>query len=100
MWKLLRGVSGEEMYNYLEREKILPEEQKVCKRGSRRINNQVLMAKMVSKDCKKRHTNLFMASIDYRKAYYFVSYSWINKCIALFGIAENLRTLLQKSMQQ
>ena len=100
MWKLLRGVSGEEMYNYLEREKILPEEQKVCKRGSRRINNQVLMAKMVSKDCKKRHTNLLMASIDYRKAYYFVSYSWINKCMALFGIAENLRTLLQKSMQQ
>ena len=34
MWKLLTGVITEEMYNYLEREKILPEEQKVCKRGS------------------------------------------------------------------
>ena len=26
MWKLLTGVIAEEMYNYLEREKILPEE--------------------------------------------------------------------------
>ena len=40
MWKLLTGVIAEEMYNYLEREKILPEEQKGCRRGSRvqRIN--------------------------------------------------------------
>ena len=35
MWKLLTGVIAEEMSNYLEQEKILPEEQKECKRGSR-----------------------------------------------------------------
>ena len=28
MWKLLTGVIAEEMYNYLEREKVLPEETK------------------------------------------------------------------------
>ena len=33
MWKLLTGVIAEEMYNYLEREKILPKEKKGCKRG-------------------------------------------------------------------
>ena len=26
--------------------------------------------------------------------------SWINECMEMFGIAENLRTILQKSMQQ
>ena len=35
MWKLLTGVIAEEMYNYLEREKIIPEDQKGCRRGSR-----------------------------------------------------------------
>ena len=35
MWKLLTGMIAEETYNYLEREKLLPEEQKGCKRGSR-----------------------------------------------------------------
>ena len=31
MWKLLTKVSAEEMYDYLEREKLLPEEQNVCR---------------------------------------------------------------------
>ena len=68
MWKLLTGVIAEEMYNYLEREKILPEEQKGCRRGSRGTKDQLLIDKMVLKDCRKRHTNLSMAWIDYRKA--------------------------------
>ena len=100
MWKLLTGVIAEEMYNYLEREKILPEEQKGCRRGSRGTKDQLLIDKTVLKNCRKRHTNLSMAWIDYRKAYDLVPHSWVNECMEMFGIAENLRTFLQKSMQQ
>ena len=50
MWKLLTGVIAEEMYNYLEQEKILPEEQKGCKRGSRRTKYQLLIDKTVLKN--------------------------------------------------
>ena len=41
-----------------------------------------------------------MAWIDYRKAYDLVPHSWVNESMEMFGIAENLRTFLQKSMQQ
>ena len=61
MWKLVTGVIAQEMYNYLERENIFPEEQKDCKRGSRGANNQLLIDKTVLKDCKKRKTNLSLA---------------------------------------
>ena len=61
MRKLLTGVIAEEIYNYLEQEKILPEEQKGCKRGSRRTKDQLLIDNTVLKDCKKRHTNLSIA---------------------------------------
>ena len=61
-------------------------------------NNYWLMT--VLTDCKKRHTNLSMAWIDYRKAYDLVPQSWVNECMEMFEIAENLRTFLQKSMQQ
>ena len=44
MWKLLTGVIAEEMYRCLEREKILPEEQKGCKRGRK---DQLLIDKTV-----------------------------------------------------
>ena len=37
------GVIAEEMYNYLEREKFLPEEQKGCKRGSRGTKDELLI---------------------------------------------------------
>ena len=100
MRRLLTRVIAEEMYNYLEREKSLPEEQKGCKRGSRGTKDQLLIDKTVLKDCKKRHTNLSMAWIDYRKAYDLVPHNLVNECMEIFGIAENLRTFLQKSMQQ
>ena len=43
------------MYNYLEREKILPKQQKGCKIGSRGTKDQLLIDKTALKDCKKRH---------------------------------------------
>ena len=56
-----------------------------------------MIGKVVLKDYKKRHTNL---SIDYRKAYDVVPHTWINECMEMFEIVENLRKFLQKSMQQ
>ena len=53
------------MYDYHEQEKLLPEEQKGCRRGSRGTKDQLLINKTVLKDWKKRDTNLFMAWIDY-----------------------------------
>ena len=100
MWKLLTGVIAEKMYNYLEQEKILPEEQKGCRRGSRGTKGQLLLDKTVLKDCRERHTNLSMAWINYRKTYDLVPHTWVNEYMEMSGIAENLRTFLQKSMQQ
>ena len=87
---------AEEIYNYLERKKILPEEQKGCKRGSRGTKDQLSIDKTVLKDYKKRHTNLSMAWIDYRKAYDLVPHSWVNECMKMFGIAIwNFKLFLQ-----
>ena len=41
-----------------------------------------------------------MAWVNYRKAYELIPHSWVIECMEMFGIAENLRTFLQKSMQQ
>ena len=98
--KHLTGLIAEEMYNSLEREKILPEEQKEFKRGSRGTKDQLLIDKIVLKDCKKRRTNLSMAWIGHRKAYDLVLHRWVNECMEMFGITENLRMFLQKSLQQ
>ena len=100
MWKLLTGVIAEDMYTYLEKENLVPNEQKGCKRNSRGTKDQLLIDKTVLKDCRKRYTNLAMAWIDYKKAYDLVPHSRIKECLELMGIAENVRELLEKSMKQ
>ena len=96
--KLLTGIIAEEMYTYLERENLLPEEQKGCKRGSRGTKDQLLIDKTVMRDCKKRHTNLAMSWIDYKEAYDFVPHSWICECMEMFRVAENVSTYLERSV--
>ena len=100
MWKLLTGVIAEDMYTYLEKENLLPNEQTGCKHNSRGMKNQLLIDETVLKDCRKRNTNRAMAWIDYKKAYDLVPHSWIKECLELMGIAENVRELLEKSMKQ
>ena len=100
MWKLLTGVIAEDMYDYLEQGKLLSEEQKGCRQGSRGIKDQLLIDNTVLKDCNKRHTNLSMTWKDYKKAYDFVLHSLINECMELFGTEENVRNFLEKSMEQ
>ena len=39
MWKLLIGVIAGEIYDHLEQEKLLPEKEKGCRRGSCGTNN-------------------------------------------------------------
>ena len=41
-----------------------------------------------------------MAWIDYEKACNFVPHNWINECMELFGIADNVKNSLEKSVEQ
>ena len=103
LWKLMTGILAESMYGFLESSNILPNEQKGCKResrGSRGAKDQLLIDKMVLKDCKRRHTNVVMAWIDYRKAYDMVPHSWIIEFLEIFDIARNVEQFIRRSMAQ
>ena len=41
-----------------------------------------------------------MSWIDYRKAYDLVPHSWIKECMEMFGIADNVRHFLGRSMRK
>ena len=88
------------MYQHLDENGILPEEQKGCKRGSRGTKDQLLIDKCVLRDCKKRLTNLSMAWIDYRKAFDMVPHSWILECLGFFGCALNVCKFIETSMSK
>ena len=63
----MTGMLAEKMQSHLERENVLPSEQKRCRKGSRGTKDQLLIDKTLLRHCKKRHTNLAMPWIDYKK---------------------------------
>ena len=99
MWKLLTGMIAEDMYTHLEGRGVLPEEQKGCKKGSRGTNDLLYIDQQILREVKRRKKNLATAWIDYKKAYDNVPHSWIQECLRLFGIADNVVSLLDQSMK-
>ena len=75
MWKLMTSILANNMYVYLGETSLLPSEQKGCGRKSRGTKDQLLIDQMILRDCKRRHTNLAMAWLDYRKANDMVPHS-------------------------
>ena len=84
----------------MENENLLPEKQEGCKRKSRGTKDQLLIDKTILKDCRKRRTNLAMASIDYRKAYDSVPHRWILDCLGMLGIADNVRSFFGEKHEE
>ena len=99
MWKLFTGVIANQIYSHLDQEKLLPEEQKGCRKGSRGTNDLFYIDRAVIKKVKPRNKNLAMAWIDYKKTYYMVPHSWNIECLDLLGLAENIKSLLVNSME-
>ena len=60
MWKLMIRIIANSVYEYLQVYKLIPVEQKGCRRNIRGTEDQLVIDKMVLNDCKKRHTNLGM----------------------------------------
>ena len=83
---MLTGITGESVF--LESEKVLSEEQQVCRKNSRGANGQLMIDKMVMMNCKRRLTDLCVAWIDYKKAYGMVPHSWTLTCLRIFLLIE------------
>ena len=68
-----------------------------CRRKSRGTKDQQLMDQMILRDCKKRR-KFCHGMVELSKAYDMVPHLWILECMELFGIAENVRKLVESSM--
>ena len=100
IWKLLTSVIADQIYAHLDQEKLLPKEQKACRKGSRRTNDLLYIDRAVIKEVNSKNKNLTKAWIDYKKAYDVVPHSWITECLDLFRVAENIKSLLVNSMEK
>ena len=98
MWKLITGIISQTMYKFLDENEILPVEQKGCRRRNRGTKDQLLIDKAILADCKRKHKNLAMAWVDYKKAYDMVPHSWMIEYLKLTQMAENIINFVDRSM--
>lgn len=82
----------------MERNGRLTDEQKGCRKESRRSKNQLLVYKAIVTNCRGMLTNLSLVWIDYKRAHDMVRHSWILKCLEMVGAAKNMISIISDSM--
>ena len=87
------------IYGFLDKNLLLSQEQKGCRRKSRGTNDLLFIDKMIIEEVKMRKQNRSLAWIDYKKAYDVVSYLWIIGCFEAVGVNEKIKRLVTESMK-
>ena len=64
----------------------------------RGTKDQLLIDKTILSDYRKRHTNLGVAWIDHKKAYYMIPHSWILESLELVQVSDNIVEFVKRSM--
>ena len=91
------SVLVDEIYDYLEKKMLLPEEKKGCERKCKGTGNLLFIDKMMLWEVRMRKKNLAVAWIDYKKAYDMVPHSWIVECLGMVGVSEQIQLFLSES---
>ena len=94
----MTGTITESIYNFLDVNDKLPVEQKGCEKKRRGTKDQLLIDKTVLRDCRKRHTNLGMAWIDYEKVYDMDTHSSILESLEFVQVSDNILEFVKRSM--
>ena len=95
----LECIKSEKLKNRDTRARLF-EKYKVKRKGMLTVTkDQLLIDKAIIKNCKRPNVGLSMGWIDYKKAFHIIPHSWISRCLEIFGIAENIKSLIGDSMK-
>jgi hypothetical protein len=98
IYKLITSIISRHMQKCMDDENLLPKEQKRGCSGTKGCKDQLLLAKAILQECKRKKKNLSVAWIDYQKAFDRVPHSWIIKSLELTGINNKVIAFAEKVM--
>lgn len=98
IYKILTAVVADKIYHHLDDNKLLDEEQKGCRKGSRGCKEQLLVDSVVMSSAKRDKRSLYSAYIDYQKAYDSVPHSWLAEILELYKIEGHIIDFLRHAM--
>ena len=99
MRKILTAQIRDETYYSLTSRRLLPEEQKRCRKGSRGTGELFHIAQHILNESKTRRKNLAMAWIDYKKPYDMIQQSWIIHNLKIYKIPDEVINFIKKTVK-
>ncbi|XP_074000237.1 uncharacterized protein [Rhodnius prolixus] len=98
LYKLLTTCIAKRVHDYVDGENIIADVQKGCARGSYGCKELLIIDTVATEQAKRQKRNLYMAYIDYRKAYDSVPHTWLTDILKLYGVATNVIRFLNVAM--
>ena len=96
----MTGILVDEIYDYLEKKMLLPEEQKGWRGKFKRTDDLLFIGKMILREVPMRKEKLAVVLIDYKKAYDMVPHSWIVEYLDMVGVSEQIKHFLPEIIEE
>ncbi len=100
MYKILTAVISEEISEHCNKNNIITDYQRGCKKGARGCQDHLLLNRYILEDASKNNKNLSMAWIDYQKAFDSIPHKWLLKTLKLYKIPPKLIDIIEKLMKK
>ena len=94
LWKLLSGILTDKLYEHLENQNLLSEEQNGFTQRSHCTKDQLLIDKGVIKNCKSRKNQYI-----FEYGPFMIPHSWMTKSLELVRTSKNIVNLLRETMK-
>ncbi|CAK1582479.1 unnamed protein product [Parnassius mnemosyne] len=98
LYKIITSCISELIYQHIDTNNILAEQQKGCRKFSQGCKEQLIIDSVILQKVQKSKTDLFSMYIDYKKAYDSVPHSWLVKVLEIYKIHPTIVTFLKVMM--
>ncbi|XP_044748928.1 uncharacterized protein LOC123309723 [Coccinella septempunctata] len=99
IYKILTGVLTSHIWQHVNKNNIMEQEQNGCRGNSRGCKELLITDLIVTRQAKKKQRNISMAWVDYQKAFDSVPHTWLIKTLQLYGISRPIINLLEHLMK-
>ncbi|KAI5731919.1 hypothetical protein M8J77_018419 [Diaphorina citri] len=97
-YKIMTSCIADLLNEHIEKEKIVTEEQKGCKKGAKGCKEQLIIDSVILKHAQNKNRNLSYCYVDHQKAYNSVPHAWLLKVLELYKVHPKIIKLLGNLM--